>query len=76
MCVKDMLRSGHRVVFEQDDKGNDLSHAIHRKTLDKVNFIPVGDTWDLEMDLIPRKSVETALAEAKHLATLRPRQCP
>jgi len=74
MSVKDMVRAGHRVVFDQDAEGNDTSHAIHRETLEKISFICSGNTWDIEFDLIPAEDVEAAKGEARHLAQLRKRK--
>ena len=53
MAVYDMVHSGHRVVFERDAEGRDISHAVHIATGRRVTFTPRQRTWDLDVDIIP-----------------------
>ena len=60
MCVEDMVRAGHRVIFDQDADGNDFSHAMRRDTLEKIPFLECGNTWDIELELVPKADVAIA----------------
>ena len=71
IAVHDMCKAGHRVIFEIDDNGKDLSHAEHRKTGERVNFVPNGRCWDIEAEVVPYKEVQTALRSAKRFASLQ-----
>ena len=71
-----MVRAGQRVVFDQDADGHDISHAMHRDTLEKIPFLECGNTWDIELELVPKADVTIALGEARSLAQLRKRGGP
>ena len=52
-AVFDMMTAGHRVVFDLDDQGNDISHALHKASGTETRFIPNGRTWDMELQVVP-----------------------
>ena len=53
MSVADMNDKGMRVVFDQDDRGNDISHAPHKATGEKVLFSRKGKIFNFEIDVLP-----------------------
>ncbi|CAK0839184.1 unnamed protein product [Prorocentrum cordatum] len=57
LLVFDLVKSGHRVVFEQDQHGNDLSHAVHSESGKTVRFTRRHRTWDLDVNIVPAKEV-------------------
>ena len=65
-AVFDMMKAGHRVVFDLDEQGNDISHALHKATGTETRFIPNGRTWDMELQVVPyaeaRKLLNTTTA--------------
>ena len=65
-AVYDMMKAGHRVVFDLDEQGNDISHALHKATGTETRFIPNGRTWDMELQVVPyaeaRKLLNTTTA--------------
>ena len=52
-AVFDMMAAGHRVVFDLDEQGNDISHALHKASGTETRFIPNGRTWDMELQVVP-----------------------
>ena len=52
-AVFDMMAAGHRVVFDLDEQGNDISHALHKASGTETRFIPNGRTWDMELHVVP-----------------------
>ena len=56
------------IVFDQDADGNDISHAMRRDTLERIPFFECGNTWDIELELVPKADVAIALGEAGALA--------
>ncbi|CAK0865658.1 unnamed protein product, partial [Prorocentrum cordatum] len=57
LSVFDLVKSGHRVVFEQDQHGNDISHAVHIESGKTVRFTRRQRTWDLDVSIVPAKEV-------------------
>ena len=57
LSVFDMVKSGHRVVFEQDQHGNDISHAVHIESGKTVKFTQRQRTWDLDVSVVPASEV-------------------
>ncbi|CAK0910355.1 unnamed protein product, partial [Prorocentrum cordatum] len=55
--VFDLVKSGHRVVFEQDQHGNDISHAVHIESGKTARFTRRHRTWDLDASIVPAKEV-------------------
>eukprot|EP00971_Amphidinium_carterae_P044433 873851-Amphidinium_carterae.3 len=53
ISVADMVSAGHRVVFEQDEHANDISHALHKETGTKTSFVFRNRTWDLDLVVQP-----------------------
>ncbi|CAK0853831.1 unnamed protein product [Prorocentrum cordatum] len=55
LSVFDLVKSGHRVVFEQGQHGNDISHAVHTESGKTVRFTRRQRTWDLDVGIVPAK---------------------
>jgi hypothetical protein len=59
ISVYDLCRTGHRVVFEIDDEGNDLSHAVSRRfPHPPLKFVRRNNVWDLDVSPIPHSANE------------------
>ena len=57
MSVYDMHMAGHRVVFDRDEFGNDISHAVHKETGKTAKFTLRNRTWDLDARLVPHSDL-------------------
>ena len=57
MSVYDMYMAGHRVVFDRDEFGNDISHAVHKETGKTAKFTLRNRTWDLDAKLVPHSDL-------------------
>ncbi|CAK0811159.1 unnamed protein product, partial [Prorocentrum cordatum] len=51
LSVLDLVKSGHRMVFEQDQYGTDISHAVHVESVKMVRFTQRQRTWDLDVSI-------------------------
>ena len=58
MSVYDMYMAGHRVVFDRDEFGNDISHAVHKETGKTAKFTLRNRTWDLDAKLVPHSDLQ------------------
>eukprot|EP00971_Amphidinium_carterae_P082049 1623115-Amphidinium_carterae.3 len=58
LAVRDLLETGHRVVFELDDDGNDKSRVEHRESGDCLHFQYKRRVWELEIDVLPPSEAE------------------
>ena len=57
MSVYDMYMAGRRVVFDRDEFGNDISHAVHKETGKTAKFTLRHRTWDLDPRLVPHSDL-------------------
>ncbi|CAK0840427.1 unnamed protein product, partial [Prorocentrum cordatum] len=57
LSVLDLVKSGRRVVFEQGQRGNDISHAVHIESGKTVRFARRQRTWDVDVSIVPAKEV-------------------
>ena len=74
MSVYDMYMAGHRVVFDSDEFGNDISHAVHKETGKTAKFILRNRTWDLDAKLDPHSDLRVEEATNQNRKKLR--LCP
>ena len=74
MSVYDMYMAGHRVVFDRDEFGNDISHAVHKETGQVAKFTLRNRTWDLDAKLVPHEDVRLQSNAATQNRKLR--LCP
>ena len=58
-----MYMAGHRVVFDRDEFGNDISHAVHKETGQTAKSTLRNRTWDLDVKLIPCSDVQIAVTD-------------
>ena len=68
LSVYDMAKMGYRSIFEIDANGVDRSHAIHIQTGERMDFVLVGRSWELEFDVVPYLQAKATLDKAKRLA--------
>ena len=62
-AVYDMMQAGHRIVFDLDSEGNDISHALHKESKMETPFIPTGRTWEMELEVVPYKIAQQFLGK-------------
>ena len=66
LSVWDMVKAGHRVVFDEDDETHeDTSYALHKKTGQKIDFRAEARTWRVDGLIVPYAESEVALTEAE-----------
>ena len=53
MCVSQLVVSKHKVVFDADDSGKDISHIINKQTGVKIPMERVKKTYEIEVDVLP-----------------------
>ena len=53
LAVCEMVDSGHKVVFDKDDSGRDISHIVHKETGRVIPFKREGRNWQLVMKVVP-----------------------
>jgi hypothetical protein len=59
ISVYDLCKTGHRVVFEIDEQGNDLSHAVRtREPYHTYKFTRRNNVWDLDVSPIPHSAMD------------------
>ena len=51
LAVNDLVSHGCRVVFDQDEYGNDMSVITHKRTGKRIPMIHRNRIWDLEFHL-------------------------
>jgi len=54
MAIADMLDQGHRIVFDRDDCGQNVSVIVNKKTGKKLPIKERNRTFEIEMRLAPR----------------------
>ena len=76
MSVDDIVfKAGHRVVFDRDDEGNDISHAIHKKSGEILPFYIKNKVWKFDMEVEPYQKPQPK-AKAKASAGTKPAEKP
>ncbi|CAK0899647.1 unnamed protein product, partial [Prorocentrum cordatum] len=57
LSVFDFVKSGRRVVFEQDQHGHNISHAVHIESGKTARLTRRQRTWGLDASIVPAKEV-------------------
>ena len=66
LSVCEMVDSGHRVVFDRDEMGNDTSHILHKGTHRVIPFRREGRNWQLVMKVVPHREAQTPFRGQGH----------
>ena len=43
-----LVDTGHRVVYDQDDEGNDISVITHKKSGEEIKMVRSRNVWVIE----------------------------
>ena len=53
-----MCRAGHTVVFDMGTDGEDRSHAVHKTTGERTEFVLRNRVWELDVEVVPHQQAE------------------
>ena len=70
LSVSDLCKQGHKVCFQLDDNGADLSYIEHVLTGERTSMVFNGVTWDMECEVIPYEQAKETIETTERLSAL------